>query len=147
MSRILPARLAPTRLIPYRLGGGLYVSASSVTLVDSPTRVLTPLRFGKVGDAIPIRETLKGRDGTAQNLTGATVVFSLRGPDGTLLVNRAPATIVSASAGTVSYTIPATTAIPAGLSTWEFEASWDSATVLSFPDDTNGTLTLVAEIA
>jgi len=56
----------------------------------------------KRNDLLPaIEATLKYVDGTAINLTGATVKFIFTKPDGTV-INRS-ATVVSAAAGTVKY--------------------------------------------
>ena len=150
MSRVLAARLAPTRLVPYRWsGGGLLTSVPP--LVDSPTRLTKMRRVAKTGDTTVITDTLQGYDRTPQDLTGATVVLTVTGPDGvTKIVNRGSATVLqngTTDVGKVTYTIPANVAIPVGVSTFEFEASWNGGeAVLTFPDDSDGELSVRAQL-
>jgi hypothetical protein len=127
--------------------GGLGVAdVSGGVLVESPTRLVKPHRKGKTGDTIVLTETLQGYDGTAQDLTGATVRFTLTAPDGTKIVDRVEVEYVDRATGRVRYTVPATVAVPAGVSTFEFEATWDADTILTFPDDSNGEITLIAQL-
>lgn len=108
---------------------------AAIVLVESPTHLDQPTRVGKVGDTITITDTLRGRDKkTPQDLTGATVTFSLAGPDNALIITDQPATILDATAGKVRYVIAASVAIPAGACTFAFRATWNADTVLSFPD-------------
>jgi len=71
-----------------------------------PNNLITHERM--VGDTlIPITGKLV-RNGAAVNLTGATVKFHMVKKDHTVVVNEASATVVDATAGTVSYTFDPT---------------------------------------
>lgn len=63
----------------------------------------------KKGDRLPaLAATLKQSDGTPVNLTGATVVLYMADSTGSLKIDGASVTVVSAAAGTVSYAWGAT---------------------------------------
>ena len=132
-------------------GSWASLGTATLELVEAPTRLTTMRRYAKVGDTVVITDTLQGYDRTPQDLTDATVVFTLVGPDGTTpIVDRVAVTIVQSGdvdTGKVTVTIPASTAIPVGTSRWEFEASWNAGeTVLTFPDDVNGELVVMAAL-
>ena len=147
MSRVLPARLTPTRLVPYRWSGGSFsVAGPEVDLVDSPTRLSVMHVKAKTGDTIVIREILKGRGNVVQDLTGATVRFTLTDYQGAKLIDRQTATIVDAAAGSVRYTIAPSVNVPAGVCTFEFEVTWDAQAILTFPDDSDGGLTVRPQV-
>jgi hypothetical protein len=58
----------------------------------------------KQGDRLPeLTATLELPAGTPLNLTGATVTFTMVATNGQVLIDAAPATVVSAAAGTVKY--------------------------------------------
>jgi hypothetical protein len=127
-----------------------FLSATgAVALAISPTRVDTPYRVGRVGDAIDFTETLKGKDGTPQDLSGGTVVFSLDGPDGVPIVANAAATVLQSgqtNIGRVTYRVGASVIVPAGVSRWRYKVVWNADTKLSFPDSEDGTLTMIPDL-
>lgn len=58
----------------------------------------------KKGDLLPeITATLIGPDGTHLALDGATVKFTLRAPNGTVIINQRTAIVVQANQGRVRY--------------------------------------------
>lgn len=87
----------------------------------------------KQGDVgVVLNATIVDVNGTAVNLTGGTVTFVLRRQSDTAVTTSLPATIVSAVAGTVSYTLTATDTATAG--NFLIEWSWTAAGVSSrFP--------------
>lgn len=104
----------------------------------------------KLGDTLPaITATLTGGTGAAQDLAGATVRIAFRAVGGL----GAPAlvgdvTIVSATAGTVSYTFPvgATAALGVGIFQFEFEVALSGGGVATFPSDGYHTLRIISDI-
>lgn len=123
---------------------------TELVLVDSPTRLTHMRRKAKTGDTVVITDTLMGYDRTPQSLpTGSSVVLNLKDPAGTLLVARSPATILesgSTDVGRVTVTVPASTNIPAGVSTYELEATLPDGSILTFPDDVNAELVVIPQI-
>lgn len=103
--------------------------------------------FIKQHDTAPsITETLSSTTG-AINLTGASVKFHLRKPDGTVAVNAA-ATIVTAASGIVRYQwVTGDTAV-AGTHLREWEITFGDGTIETVPNDSIGyTVQITAEIA
>lgn len=75
----------------------------------------------KQGDTLPVfSDTLSYSDGTNPNLTGASVQFIMRSMVNKTVTTNAAATIVSPTAGTVSYTPTATDTATAG----QYEGVW-----------------------
>ncbi|MFA9232007.1 MAG: hypothetical protein ACEQSU_14885 [Microgenomates group bacterium] len=101
----------------------------------------------KRGDRLPtLRYTLIGPDGSAQDLTGATVVFSMAEKTvGTLVVNRGASTIVTAASGIVDYAWGALDTATAGEYNGEFEATIGGLK-MSFPNDGNLTISIVSDL-
>jgi len=88
----------------------------------------------KRGDTLPVLErTLQYSSGTAINLTGATVRFKTRNRDTGAVVTNGLCTVVSATAGTVSYTWQSADTATAGEYDAEFEVTFPSG-VLSVPN-------------
>lgn len=148
-SRILSSRVIGPRVLAPRLafaGGALNVVPE---LVTSPTRLLQMHRVAKAGDTLIIDEVLKGYDGSVQNLAGATVVFTLVAPDGSpTAYDREPVTVRNAAQGSVRFRGTVPTAL--GVYQYEFEATWDDGdpgTDRTFPDDSNGELTVIPQLA
>ena len=86
----------------------------------------------KQGDAgVTMLVTLQNADGTAINLTAATVTFhcGMEGdPDNPIV--EAAATVVNAATGRVSYTWKAVDTAEAGTYAAEFQLSWAVGTVI-----------------
>lgn len=75
-------------------------------------------------------------NGIAQNLTGATVKFSMESTrTGTIKVNAGTVTIVDAATGQVKYSWQATDTDTPGLYRAEFEVTGLSVTPVRFPSD------------
>lgn len=87
------------------------------------------------GDTKPdLRRTLLDEDGVAVDLTTATaVVFNLRGPDGTVVIDNAAAELTTPAAGIVTYEWAVGDTADAGTFTGEFEVTWTGGGVQSFP--------------
>jgi hypothetical protein len=66
-------------------------------------------------------------------LAGATVVFNMRGEDGTVLVSRAPATVVNATTGVVRFAWRVGDTAVAGEHQGEFEVTFSGGIVETFP--------------
>lgn len=147
MSRVLPARLTPTRLVPYRWSGGAFaVAGPPVDLVESPTRVRRMHRVGTAGETLSIvGEQLLGRGGEVQDLTGATVTLTVDPPDGGTAVIAAASCTVDAQADTVSFsgTVPS----PEGVYRYQYKLRTSDGRTLYFPDGTYGTLTVIPALS
>lgn len=102
----------------------------------------------KQGDTAPaLRATLKDPAGTAVDLTGATVKFSLRTASGTVLVNKQSVTIVTAGSGVVEYAWQAGDTDTAGTLLAEFEVTYSDSTVETFPNDSYTRVIVARQIA
>jgi hypothetical protein len=80
-----------------------------------------------------ISYTVTNLDGSVVNLTGATVKFVM-GKNKKLITNAA-ATIVSAAAGTVSYTLTESDTLSAGTFNAEFEVTFSDGKVKTYPSN------------
>jgi hypothetical protein len=80
-----------------------------------------------------ITYTVTNLDGSIVNLTGASVKFVM-GKNKTLITNAA-ATIVSAAAGTVSYTLTESDTLQAGTFNAEFEVTFSDGKVKTYPSN------------
>lgn len=95
----------------------------------------------KQGDRLPsLAVTAVQSDGTAYDLTGATVVFNMRDAEtGTVKVSRSAAVLVSGAAGTLRYDWASADLDTVGLYEGEFEATISSRK-LTIP--TNGYISI-----
>jgi len=83
-----------------------------------------------------IERTLRDGFGVPANLTGATVVFSMRvKPAGTVKISAAGATLVTAVDGLVRYTFTAGNTDTADEYEAEFQATYSNGDVQSYPED------------
>lgn len=90
----------------------------------------------KAGDTSPaLRATLQNPDGTAVDLTGATVVFNMRSSGNTVLISRVACSIVTAASGIVQYDWQAGDTDTVGQHLGEFEVTFADSTVETFPND------------
>lgn len=101
----------------------------------------------KQNDTAPaIAATLKDSTGTAVDLSGASVQFHMNEPDGTSIVDAA-ATVVDAPNGRVQYSwSPADTA-NAGHFLAEWEVTYSTGKVESFPSDRYLTIDVLEDLA
>ena len=98
----------------------------------------------KQGDtANTLNAALTYNDGTAVNLTGATVKFVMRAYTAANPAINAAATIVTPAAGTVSYTFTAADTATAGTYEAVFQVTFSGGTTQTFPTD--GTLEIWVE--
>lgn len=79
-----------------------------------------------------IAATLKWSDGSAVNLTGATVKFTMK-KGNTIIVNEAAVTIVDAATGSVRYDWVAADTKQTGICKGEFEVTFSDGKICSFP--------------
>lgn len=92
--------------------------------------------FLKRGDTLPaISGALKNADGSVVDLTGATVVLKIRRADLTAAAVSRTATVVSASAGTVSYAWVAGDVATPGDYLLEWVVTFPSTKVATYPGD------------
>lgn len=90
----------------------------------------------KQNDTSPsLQATLLDGDGTAVDLTGATVTFHLRPEAGGSAVVDASATVVTAASGIVRYDWIAADTATAGAFHGEFEVTYSDSSVGTFPND------------
>ena len=84
----------------------------------------------------PLRVTLKDSDGLPADVTGSTVVFSMRvQPTGTTKVDKQAVTLNDASAGDLQYDWTATNTNTADVYEGEFQVTYADASVQTFPND------------
>ena len=82
------------------------------------------------------------------DLTGATVVFNMRGPDGTLKINRASASVVTPTGTpTVKYDWVAGDTDTVAWFEFEFEVTYNSGGIETFRNDGNDFVRVVEDIA
>ena len=92
--------------------------------------------------------TLEDEDGSAVSLSGATVTFSMRNSrTRTVKVSQQSVTVVSATAGTVSYAWGATDTDTEGTYEGEFEATFASGLKQTFPNDSYITVQITSDVA
>lgn len=90
----------------------------------------------KQGDTLPIlTDTLTYSNGSAANLSGASVNFVMRSLTAIAPWTNLPATVVSAGAGTVSYTFTATDTANAGMFMANWVVTFSGGAVMSWPTD------------
>ena len=109
-----------------------------------------PERFYiKQNDTLPVlRATLKDANGNVVNLTGATVIFSMRvRPAGTVKVNGTSATINNAVLGDVQYLWTAANTNTADRYEGEFQVTYSDSSVQSFPNNTYIAITITDDVA
>ena len=100
----------------------------------------------KQGDTDPdIVATLKDADGTAINLTGATVKFHMS-QKGRSVVN-AEAIVVDAAAGEVKYSWAAADTATTGPFDIEWEITKSGGQIETVPNSTNDTVEITAQLA
>lgn len=92
--------------------------------------------YVKQNDTSPaILATLQDANGTAIDVTGASVRFHMRSIGGTSTVVDAAATIVTAASGIVRYDWDAADTASIGSYQAEFEVTYADASVETFPND------------
>jgi hypothetical protein len=83
-----------------------------------------------------IERTLRDGFGAPADLTGATMVFSMRvKPAGSVKISAAAATLVTALAGLVRYTFTASNTDTADEYEGEFQATYSNGDVQTYPED------------
>ena len=83
-----------------------------------------------------IERTLRNAFGVPVNLTGATLVFSMRvKPGGAAKISGAAATLVDAPAGRVRYSFTSSDSDTADEYEGEFQATFSNGDVQTFPND------------
>lgn len=90
----------------------------------------------KKGDRLPVIDVqLIGADGGVMNLTTATgVTFTLASQDGRVLINKAPATIVTPATGMVRYSWAADDLDEVGAYLCEWIVTFPGALEMTFPN-------------
>lgn len=87
--------------------------------------------------------TLEKSDGTAQDLTGATVTFSMtRIGAKSATVSHAPVSVTDAPNGKVTYAWGATDTATAGDYNAQFTATFANGAVVSYPNNSENSLTV-----
>ena len=91
----------------------------------------------KKGDTSPfLTATLKDANGTAVDLTGATVVFNMADLDDNLVVTDGSCTIVDEDAGRIRYNWVSSDAANEGVFRGEFTVTFASGAIETFPNST-----------
>ena len=88
----------------------------------------------KTGDTTPITSYLKDADGYV-SLSGASVVFIMTEPDGTVKISRGACTILDEDTGYVKYPFVVGDVDTAGSYRGEFEVTFADTVITSFPND------------
>lgn len=91
----------------------------------------------------PLIATLKGRDGVAQNLTGASVKLNVVG---VMTLDHATCTILDAVNGKVQYDWQSANTTAVGKSRGEFEVTLVDGTIVTFPNDSFFEINIVAQL-
>lgn len=92
--------------------------------------------FIKQGDTLPVlSDTLTYSNGSAVNLTGASVNFIMRALTASATTTNAAATIVTPASGTVQYTFTATDSATAGTYMANWFVTFSGGTTMTFPTD------------
>ena len=94
-----------------------------------------------------LERLLKNADGTAINLSGATVVFNMRLRGATTLkIDGGAVTIVVAATGSVKYEWADGDLDTAGYYEGEFEVTFADSTVITVPNEEHIPITVTADI-
>lgn len=102
--------------------------------------------FIKQNDTSPsLLATLKDFDGDAINLTGASVRFHMKDLNGTVKIDEAM-TVPSPTLGMVRYDWQAGDTDTVGTYYVEFEVTYSDASVETFPNNGNKTISVVREL-
>jgi hypothetical protein len=101
----------------------------------------------KRNDTSPSISATLASDGTAVDLTGATVKFIMRLPGATSAKVNTAATVVSAADGTVRYDWVAANTDTAGLYQAEFEVTFAGGAKRTFPADDYLYVSVVTDLA
>ena len=101
----------------------------------------------KKGDTSPsIVATLTDVDGTAINITDATVQFHMRNMSNNELIVDAAATITNATSGIVTYDWLTADTASAGVFSGEFEVTYSDASIETFPNDEDIIVSIEGEL-
>lgn len=100
----------------------------------------------KRNDTYPPAEATLKSNGTAVDLTGASVRFHMLGQDGTVVVDAA-ATIEVAASGEVSYAWQAADTDEAGIYKCEWEVTYSGGGIQTFPNPGYNTVIIGGDIA
>lgn len=105
--------------------------------------------YRKQGDtAPPITASLTWGDGTAVDLTSAAVKLNLRLPSGQLLRDHAGVAVLSpATAGRIQYTHQLTDTAIRGKHLFEFEVTFPTGEVVTFPNQDDCTMQVVRQLS
>jgi hypothetical protein len=101
------------------------------------------LRIKRNDTAVTLTDALTV-GGSPQNLTGAAVSFHMVSDTTTVT---GAASIVSAAAGTVSYTVSATDLAVAGTYQQEWQVTFGDSTVLTFPSNGYNRIVVLPDLA
>lgn len=85
------------------------------------------------GATYPSLEATLTKDNTADDLTGATVTFSMRNSYGTLVTDAASVTVSDATAGKVEYAFSLNDTANTGRHYGHFTATWPGGVIGRFP--------------
>ena len=103
--------------------------------------------YMKTGDTAPsLILKLTNPDGSDPNLLGATGVFTMAGPTGALIVNRRPVTLDN-TAKTATHLWQSTDTTTPGICMAEVEITFPDASKMTYPNDGNLAIMVVADLA